>query len=39
MLNLTLRLERNGFRAAHQRRTRGKKILTRHTGLPPRTTR
>ncbi|UCC55931.1 MAG: YgiQ family radical SAM protein [Gammaproteobacteria bacterium] len=25
--------------AAHQRRTRGKKILTQHTGLPPRTTR
>ena len=25
--------------SAHQRRTRGKKILTQHTGLPPRTTR
>ena len=24
---------------AHQRRTKGKKILTQHTGLPPRTTR
>jgi len=24
---------------AHQRRTRGRKILTQHTGLPPRTTR
>jgi uncharacterized radical SAM protein YgiQ len=30
---------RKNTAAAHQRRTRGKKILTQHTGLPPRTTR
>ena len=30
---------RKNTASAHQRRTRGKKILTRHTGLPPRSTR
>ena len=30
---------RKNTAAAHQRRTRGKKILTQHTGLPPRSTR
>jgi radical SAM superfamily enzyme YgiQ (UPF0313 family) len=30
---------RKNSAAAHQRRTKGKKILTRHTGLPPRSTR
>jgi hypothetical protein len=30
---------RKNTAAAHRRRTRGKQILTRHTGLPPRTTR
>jgi len=30
---------RKNSAGAHQRRTRGKKILTRHTGLPPRSTR
>jgi uncharacterized radical SAM protein YgiQ len=30
---------RKNTAAAHQRRTKGKKILTQHTGLPPRTTR
>ena len=30
---------RKNSQAAHQRRTKGKKILTQHTGLPPRTTR
>ena len=30
---------RKNTASAHQRRTRSKKILTRHTGLPPRSTR
>jgi hypothetical protein len=30
---------RKNTASAHQRRTKGKKILTRHTGLPPRSTR
>jgi uncharacterized radical SAM protein YgiQ len=30
---------RKNSAAAHQRRTKGKKILTQHTGLPPRSTR
>jgi uncharacterized radical SAM protein YgiQ len=30
---------RKNSAGAHQRRTRGKKVLTQHTGLPPRTTR
>jgi uncharacterized radical SAM protein YgiQ len=30
---------RKNTASTHQRRTRGKKILTQHTGLPPRTTR
>ncbi|MGB5440390.1 MAG: YgiQ family radical SAM protein [Gammaproteobacteria bacterium] len=30
---------RKNSQAAHQRRTKGKKILTQHTGLPPRTSR
>jgi hypothetical protein len=30
---------RKNSAGAHQRRTRGKKILTQHTGLPPRSTR
>ena len=30
---------RKNSAATHQRRTKGKKILTRHTGLPPRSTR